>query len=234
MAITSVDIIIEQIGRLKKWQEDNGASDKWYITVYGRVIHKPMPLANVESFLKSGSSAISALHADQAGDTDPQWIELINQHEADFIKNTNLKREEEALKRSEEVSSSSGFSAPNWLRYLLGDIKKAGVFIYITLGVLVCGGFLIFKIRDVGKVALEKGESVVQNLNKTPPAQPSFRKDQIIRVKEVTSGGGLGFIGGRKGRPRPFTTLRKTRYEVTYIDDDGIERTVTRSNAPTR
>ena len=226
MAITSVDIV-ERIGRLKKWQVDNGASDEWYITVHGKVNNSIMSLANVESFLKSGSSAISALHADQAGDANPQWIELINQHESDFIKNTNLKRREEDFERS-----VSGFSTPNWLRYLLGDIIKSGKFIYITLLVLVGGAALIIKTRDVGKVALEKGESVVKNLNKTA-AQQSFRKDQIIRVRKVTSGGDLGLIGGRRG-PRPFTTIKKTRYEVTYIDDDGIERTVMRGYDPTR
>ena len=250
MAITPIDIMLEKLGRLKKWQEDNGASDKWYITVNGRVLENPMPLANVEMFLKRGSSAISALHADQVGDSDPQWIELINQHEADIVKNTALKEQKEAIElhsRNPKIKAtkpSKNIKAKSSLGILGSkeDVKQA----LILGGVVLLAIPLIFAIIWGGIFLSETGpiqsardylepkeESVVEpKIKKTPPAQPSFRKDQIIAVKVVTSGGDVKFTGGRFSRS--YITPRRTRYEVTYLDDDGIERTVTRSYDPTK
>ena len=188
----------KRIGRLKKYQEDNGASDKWYVAVNGRVLDNPMPRANLESFLRSGQSAISALHADQAGDADPQWIELINQHEADIVKNTALKEQKEAIElhsRNPKIKGTKpgkNITAKSFLGITLGskeDAKKALILGGLMLAAIPLPLALIW-ISETGPIqsALDylepKEESVVEpEIKRTPPEEP-FRPDQIAAVAD--------------------------------------------------
>ena len=218
----------KRLEALKKWQKKKGASDQWYIAVNGVVDNNLKTLADIEVFVEHGETAISALHADQAVYTDPQWIELINQQQdvsSKICKQSKQKKE--------------AFSLSNWLSAFLKDAifgqnsAKQGLLLLCIIPVII-GSIWVYhtSLKSPFQSAVKNVESKYEDFNKTPE-QPSFRKDQIIRVRKVTSGGDLGFIGGRRG-PRPFTTIKKTRYEVTYIDDDGIERTVTRGYDPTR
>jgi hypothetical protein len=201
----------KRLEALKKWQKKNGASDQWYIAINGVVDNNLKTLADIEVFVKHGETAISALHADQAGDTDPQWIELVNQQQAVFSKIYKQSKQKTlwpTFQKWHVKARARGERIDDFLLTFCARFWKSSPVQHFM-------GYLVVVLFGVG---LAGYHSLKEEAKEAEIWFGEKMSDKIISVKATEI----------------FFPIYKRQYEVTYESPNGVIRTRIMDTDPTR